>query len=81
MTVYVDNLRPRPWVCNPAYHCHMMAESDSELEAMARRLSLKPEWKHGDHYDLTAAKRHQAVEVGAVQVTARDLVRLRRERR
>ena len=56
----------------------MMADSDAELEAMAKRLQLRKDWKHGDHYELSPNKRRQAVAAGAIETTAQELVRLRR---
>ncbi len=84
MTVYVDELRRTPKPYRPAnwrydHACHILAESDPELEAMAKKLGLRKDWKHGDHYDLTASKRAEAISAGAVGVTCRELVQLRRE--
>lgn len=83
MAVYVDALRavrgaPR---CFQGYACHMMADTDTELERMARKLGMQVRWRHGDHYDLNAARRSEAVTLGAIQVSSADLVRLRRKRR
>ena len=80
---YVDPMRPVPrsrkWPYPSA--CHLMADSDAELGSMARTLGLKPAWRHGDHYDLTASKRARAIEFGAREVTSLDLVRLRQSKR
>ena len=83
MTIYVDEIRSLVKITHglKGLHnagCHMMAESDAELEAMAKRLRLRKDWKHGDHYDLSPNKRKQACAAGAVEVTSRELVRLRR---
>ena len=60
MSVYVDNLflcaTTRYWRHGKA--CHMVADSLSELHAMAKRLSLKRSWFQPGtsslpHYDLT----------------------------
>jgi len=59
----------------------MMADSDAELEAMAKQLRLPKYWKHGDHYNLTDIKRWQAVAAGAVEVTVRKTIELRRRSR
>ena len=80
MSVYVDQL----FACSPTRHwhyrraCHLLADTDVELEAFARRLYLKPGWKHGDHYDLTPNKRRAAIAAGAIEVNAGALVRIRR---
>lgn len=61
--------------------------SYAELHDIARRLGLKREWFQGDHYDIPATVRERAVDLGAEEVSARELVRrlraagLRRGRR
>lgn len=59
---------------------HMMADTDEELEAMARKLGLKRRWKQSPrrhpHYDVCMAKRRQAIKLGVVAVNCRELVRL-----
>lgn len=81
MSVYVDSLVPttvsRYWGYGQS--CHLMADSSSELEEMARMLGLNPEWKQKsgtphEHYDLTAPKRKRAVALGALSVTRREMV-------
>ncbi len=59
---------------------HMMADSDVELDAFAEQLGLQTSWRHGDHYDVSRSKRAMAIKMGAVEVSARDLVVMRRER-
>ncbi len=61
---------------------HMQADSLEELHAMADRLGLRRSWfqtKPGrpwrDHYDLTSAKRKQAIELGAIPITWREAAR------
>lgn len=58
----------------------MLADTDAELEAMARSLGLKPAWRHGDHYDLCQANKARAIALGARAITRREAVRLRRRR-
>ncbi len=84
MTVYVDELRQvistQTSGCfgrRAPRSCHLMADTESELEAMAKGLELQKSWRHGDHYDLTANNRRLAIARGAVAVSARYLVRLR----
>lgn len=83
MSVYVDTLfaahaprcpRVKQW-------CHMMADTDAELLEMATQLGLKHRWQHGDHFDLSPSQRARAVALGVKEVTARDLIALRRLRR
>jgi len=58
---------------------HMVSDlSVDELHDFAHRLGLKRSWfqprKHLPHYDITANKREQAIRLGAVPVSSRDLV-------
>ena len=57
----------------------MQADSLEELHEMADRLGLIRAWfqtKPGrpwrDHYDLTSARREQAIKLGAVPITWRE---------
>jgi Protein of unknown function (DUF4031) len=67
---------------------HLQADTTEELHAFADRLGLRRAWfqsKPGrpdrDHYDLTAAGRARAIELGAIAETWRDGGRRRRSRR
>ena len=75
MTVYVDNPR-LPF--GRMLMAHMMSEDLVELHAMASEIGIARRHFQGDHYDVCLAKRALAIEHGAVEVTSRDLVRLRR---
>ena len=59
----------------------MLADTDDELHDMAETLGLKLAWFQGDHYDVSLAKRKIAVSMGAKEVTSRDLVEIRRQKR
>lgn len=83
MAILVDNLtdytgrtplRHKQW-------CHMVSdESEAELHAFAARLGLKRAWAQlrphasAAHYDLVPAKRSLAVNLGAIEVSSRELV-------
>ena len=61
--------------------CHMVSDrSAEELHAFAARIGLKREWAQlrprasAAHYDLTPRRRAMALELGAVEVTSRELV-------
>lgn len=61
--------------------CHMVSDVDeAELHEFARRLGLRRSWAQlrpkasAAHYDLTPSKRDLAVQLGAVEVTSRELV-------
>lgn len=61
--------------------CHLMADTDQELEAFAHRVGLPKSWKHGDHYDLVSSQRLHVIRNGAQRVTAREMVGIRRRLR
>lgn len=69
MTVYVDD---PVWPWRGSKWCHMTADTHDELHAFAKKLGLKRAWfqdkPHHQHYDLTAAKRAQAIRMGAEAV-------------
>lgn len=75
MTVYVDDARieyrGRVW------H-HLMADSHQELHKFAHRIGLRRSWFQGDHYDVTSSMRQKAIKAGAVEVSAKFLIELRR---
>ncbi len=98
MTVYVDDLfEATPRTAQARSHgrrwCHMEADTEAELDAMARKIGLKVAYKqNGDrwlpwrtHYDLVPSKRALAVRYGAVELTSREMgaraVRLMEEHR
>jgi activating signal cointegrator 1 len=79
--IFVDSIQYYPR-CRLLYKhwCHMATDSDlSELHAMARRIGLERAWfqdKPGTpHYDLTPAKRTQALKLGAQATSSVELVR------
>ncbi|MEI7444502.1 MAG: DUF4031 domain-containing protein [Burkholderiales bacterium] len=78
MTVYVDDARTpfRGWRM-----CHMLADTDEELQAMAEALGLQRRWQHGDHYDLNEEARERAVALGAVEIGRREAAAMRAHRR
>lgn len=74
MTVYVDDMRA-PY--GRMIMCHMIADTDDELHAMAARIGVARRWfqKPGTarrHYDIALSKRALAVEAGAVEITWRQ---------
>ena len=89
MTVYVDPMSEvipnKRWRFSTA--CHMIADSQEELEEFGRKLKLLPWWmqdrgKPTAHFDLTPAKRDEAIAAGAVEVSSRrlaELIRIKRE--
>lgn len=77
MTVYVDDMRAR---YGRLIMCHMLADTDVELRAMADRIGVAQKWHQGDHFDICLAKRALAVQFGAVEVTRREIVVIRKKR-
>jgi hypothetical protein len=85
VTVYVDTMRAR---YGRMVMCHMLADSDDELHAMAERIGLSRRWHQkpgtpSSHYDICLAKRALALEAGAVEITWREagqMVMARRKR-
>ncbi|MGB1561571.1 MAG: DUF4031 domain-containing protein [Sinimarinibacterium flocculans] len=83
MTVYVDTMRAR---YGRMVMCHMLADTDDELHAMADRIGVSRRWHQkpgtaGSHYDICLAKRALALEAGAVEITWREAGRMVMERR
>lgn len=61
-------LGPQSW-------CHMVSDTSiAELHEFAAKIGMKRAWFQGDHYDLVAVKRDQALLNGAVAVTPKQLV-------
>lgn len=75
MTVYVDDYFA-PY--RRMLMCHMVANTEEELHAMAEALDLKRQWYQGqtrgrEHYDICASKRKLAIKLGAVAIPYRVL--------
>lgn len=75
MSVYVDYLRPciptDAWPHRQA--CHLTGDDRDELDVFALRLGLRLGWRQRSrsgiyHYDLTASKRRQALNLGAIEI-------------
>jgi len=75
MTVYVDDMKAR---FGRMVMCHMIADTDDELHAMAGRIGVarrwwqSPEKASSSHYDIALSKRAMAVAAGAVEITWRQ---------
>ncbi|OAE72574.1 hypothetical protein A7J71_11180 [Achromobacter insolitus] len=83
MAVYVDRMRAgyRRMVM-----CHMLADTDDELHAMADRIGVARRWhqKAGtphSHYDICLSKRAQAVAAGAMEIDRQQLAALIQRKR
>jgi len=83
---------PNGRVTHTSRWSHMIADSQDELHEFAARLGLRrsyfqPGRPRGDgspsplwHYDVTAGKRQQAIRLGAVAVSWRELPEIIRAR-
>lgn len=75
MSVYVDKARN---VFGRMVMCHMIADTLDELHAFAACIGLKREWFQGDastpHYDVSLARRAQALLLGAVELERNEFV-------
>jgi hypothetical protein len=78
MTVYVDDMRAR---YGRLIMCHMIADTDDELHAMADRIGVARKWHQGDHYDIALSKRAIAVKAGAREIPMRQLAFMAMNRR
>lgn len=84
MTVYVDDMRAK---FGRMVMCHMIADSDEELHAMAatigvaRRWWQSPEKTSGSHYDIALSKKALAMINGAVEITWRQTAMMNRRRK
>ena len=85
MTVYVDDMeaefKPAHAPGRKYIMCHMIADTEAELHAMADKIGVLRKWYQGDHYDITKSKRALAVAAGAVEITMRQLARMAMNRR
>ena len=75
MTVYVDDMRA-PY--RGMKMCHMMADERDELLQMAADIGVDWKWlqavgTYREHFDIALSKRKLAVELGAVEVTRREI--------
>ena len=73
MTVLVD---AAIWPRGGRRFAHLVSDhSEAELHAFAATLGLQRRWYQGDHYDIPTEVRDQAIALGAVPVSAGELVR------
>lgn len=87
MAVYVDDMHEVPMGrFGRMKMCHMIADTSAELLAMADQIGLDWRWlqKAGtphEHFDVSLAKRADAVKAGAVEITMRELAMKTRAKR
>ena len=61
--------------------CHMMADTEAELDAMADKIGISRQFKQTHpirkpHYDVSKNKKRLAIQYGAIPVTAFKLVKI-----
>ena len=72
MTVFVDDMRAK---FGRLVMCHMLADTDEELHAMADAIGVPRKWwqspekTSGSHYDICLSKRALAIKLGAIEIT------------
>jgi len=85
--VYVDDMRAS---FQAGYRkmimCHMIADTDEELHAMADQVGVSRQWhqappRHTSHYDIALGARTRALKAGAVEITWRQAGAMTRRRR
>lgn len=70
MTVYIDDMYLYPMgQFGRLKMSHMVADTEEELHALAGKIGMKRAWFQGDHYDVSKAKRTEAIAHGAVEIT------------
>src|SRR3546814_17849518 len=61
--------------------CHMLADTDEELHAMAAHIGVARRWHqkagtYHSHYDICLAKRAIAIRAGAIEIDRRGLAQI-----
>jgi hypothetical protein len=87
LTVYVDDWRQRATIRDREDRwSHLLSDDEAELHALAAQLGipLRGYQRHRrssalNHYDLPESLRLQAIALGAVPITWREMGRLTRE--
>ena len=75
MAVYVDDARI-PF--RGMRMSHMLADTDAELRAMADAIGMQQRWHQGDHFDINDDMRALALARGAIAISKREAVLIRR---
>jgi hypothetical protein len=70
MTVYVDTMQAH---FKGMLMCHMIADSEQELHAMAAVIGMQRKSYQRDHYDISMERKQLAIERGAREIGMREL--------
>lgn len=79
MAVYVDNFYTTgAGQFGRMKMSHMIADTRKELLAMAYKLGLQKKWIQSynttrEHFDVSISVRQKAIELGAIEITFREL--------
>ena len=73
MTVYVDTMQA-PF--RGKLMCHMIADFEQELHAMATAVGMQRKWYQRDHYDISMEMKQLAIQKGAREISVRELAAL-----
>lgn len=76
MSVYVDECI---WPFGRMMMCHMLADTEQELLAMADKIGVARKWIQRKscrptHFDICKSKRVQAVSNGAIECNRKEIV-------
>ena len=76
MSVYIDDFNAPH---GRTIMCHMMADTREELDAMADKIGVARKWIQLEdglpHYDVYLSHKKKALAHGAIECSARDLVK------
>lgn len=83
MTVYVDSEFIQ---YGRMKMCHMLADTDEELHAMASAIGVARKWHqkpntYKSHYDVCKSAREKAIALGAVVIDRKELREILQKRR
>ncbi|MBH1936079.1 DUF4031 domain-containing protein [Streptomyces sp. AV19] len=74
MALYID---PPLWPGHGRMWSHLVSDASfEELHAFAARMGLPPRAFDGDHYDVASSAYGDAVRLGAVEISSREVVRV-----
>lgn len=78
MAVYVDSMQAQ---VGRFILCHMIADTEAELHAMADLIGMPRHRYQGDHYDISLQLRAVAVSCGAIEISMRQAGAMHSRRR